>query len=70
MGSGTPISHRYFHHVRKDESMKDFYNSNTDFKEYVERYCKKHKCTVEEALKHKVVEDVCEHYKEHNKSKS
>ena len=43
--------------------MKDFYNSNTDFKEYVERYCKKHKCTVEEALKHKVVEDVCEHYK-------
>ena len=50
--------------------MKDFYNSNTDFQEYVERYCKKHKCTVEEALKHKVVEDVCEHYKEHNKSKS
>ena len=50
--------------------MKDFYNSNTDFKEYVERYCKKHKCTVEEALKHKVVEDVCEQYRENDKSKS
>ena len=68
MGSGTQISHRYFHHVRKGWTMKDFYNSNTDFKEYVERYCKKHKCTVEEALKHKIVEDVYEQYKENSKS--
>ena len=43
--------------------MKDYYNTNEDFKEYVERYSKKHRCTVEEALKHKVVEDVYEHYK-------
>lgn len=35
---------------------------NNDFKEYVERYCKKHKCTFEEALQHKVVVDVGEYY--------
>ena len=50
--------------------MKDFYNSNTDFKEYVERHCKKHKCTVEEALKHKIVEAVYEQYKENDRVKS
>lgn len=31
---------------------------NNDFKEYVERYCKKHKCTFEEALQHKIVQEV------------
>ena len=31
---------------------------NEDFKNYVERYCKKHKCTEEEALKHKIVQEV------------
>ena len=44
--------------------MREYYNTNEDFKEYVKRYCDKQKCTVEEALSHKVVEDVCEHYKE------
>ena len=51
------------------ELMKEFYNSNDDFKSYVEAYCKKHKCNVEEALKHKIVECVCEQYKENNKTK-
>ena len=29
--------------------MEEFYNSNADFKDYVDKYCKKHGCTVEEA---------------------
>ena len=44
--------------------MKEFYNSNPDFKNYMDKYCKKHKCTVEEALKHKLVKAVYEQYKE------
>ena len=31
--------------------MKEFYNSNENFKEYIDKYCKKHKGTIEEALK-------------------
>ena len=55
--------------MKGGEQMKEFYNSNDDFKTYVEAYCKKHKCNVEEALKHKIVECVCEQYKENNKTK-
>lgn len=44
--------------------MKEFYNSNADFKTYIDKYCKKHKCTVEEALEHKLVKEVYEQYKE------
>ena len=44
--------------------MKEFYNSNENFKEYIDKYCKKHKCTIEEALKHKIIEEVYEQYKE------
>lgn len=46
--------------------MKEFYKSNTDFKEYVDRYCKKHKCSIEEAMQHKIIECVYEQYKEKN----
>lgn len=31
------------------------YAGNTDFKRYVDRYCKKHRCTVEVALTHYLV---------------
>lgn len=31
--------------------MEEFYNSNADFKDYVDKYCIKTGCTVEEALK-------------------
>lgn len=31
------------------------YEQNEDFKRYVDRYCVKHKCTVEEALQHYLV---------------
>ena len=46
--------------------MKEFYNTNTDFKNYIDKYCKKHKCTVEEALQHKLVKEVYEQYKENS----
>ena len=37
---------------------------NDDFKAYIERYCKKHKCTVEEALQHEIVKEVGKQYQE------
>lgn len=43
--------------------MRKQYNENSDFKEYVDRYCKKHKCTVDEALTHALVKEVYELYK-------
>ena len=50
--------------------MKEYYNSNMDFKAYVDRYCVKDKYTVEEALKHKIIEEVYKQYKENDKTKS
>ena len=34
---------------------------NDDFREYVERYCRSRKCTFEEALQHKIVQEVQKH---------
>lgn len=45
---------------RRKSNVKEFYNSNADFKAYVDKYCKKHKYTVEEALEHALVKDVYE----------
>ena len=39
----------------------------TDFEIYVERYCKKHRCSVEEAKKHALVKNVQKYYNETNK---
>lgn len=44
--------------------MKEFYNENADFKGYVDRYCKKHKVTVDEALAHEIVKQVYLQYAE------
>ena len=49
--------------------MKDFYNKNSDFKEYVDKCCKKHKCTVEQALNHALVKEVYEYYKSKGEEK-
>ena len=38
--------------------MKDYYNSNPDFKRYVDRYCIQYGCTVDEALSHELVKQV------------
>ena len=42
--------------------MMDFYNSNKDFKEYVDKYCKKNGISVEDAIKHKLIEEVAKQY--------
>ena len=42
----------------------EFYNTNQDFRDYVDKHCRKHKCTVEEALTHAIVQEVEKMYKE------
>jgi hypothetical protein len=42
--------------------MMVFYNSNADFKLYVDRYCNTHRVSVEEALKHKIVKEIAVYY--------
>lgn len=44
--------------------MMDLYNSNDDFKRYVDRYCKTYGLTVEEALEHELVKQVAAQYRE------
>ena len=39
-----------------------FYNSNKDFKTYVDKYCKKHGISVETALTHRLIKEVAEQY--------
>lgn len=52
--------------------MQDLYNSNADFKRYVDRHSKKHSegksISVEEALEHEVVRLVAEQYREEEKN--
>ena len=43
--------------------MKRFYETNQDFREYVDRYCAKHKITAEEAIEHQIVKEVGKAYK-------
>ena len=48
--------------------MQDFYNTNKDFRDYVDRYSRKYmegrSITVDEALEHAVVRQVAEQYRE------
>lgn len=44
--------------------MNEFYNSNADFKRYIDRYCKTHGLTVEEALEHELVRQAAAQYRE------
>lgn len=44
--------------------MRELYNSNADFKRYVDRYCKTYGLTVEEALEHELVKQVAAQYRE------
>ena len=44
--------------------MLEFYNSNTDFKRYVDGYCKQYGITVCEALQHELVRQVAAQYRE------
>lgn len=49
--------------------MKDFYNQNKDFKEYVDRYCRNKDVSVEEVLSYKQTQLVAEYYREMEQDK-
>lgn len=40
------------------------YKYNKQFRDYVDKYCKTYNLTVEEALKHELVKQVCKYYTE------
>lgn len=44
--------------------MREFYGSNKDFRDYVDRYCNQYRLTVDEALEHEIVKRVEEQYRE------
>ena len=44
--------------------MKNFYESNSNFRDYVEKYRKKHDLTVDEALQHASVREAEKYYRE------
>ena len=44
--------------------MQGFYQRNRDFRDYVEKYRKKHRLTVEEALKEALVRETAKYYRE------
>lgn len=45
-----------------DNGIYDFYNENKKFKDYVDRYCVKHKIDVKIALKHIIVIETAKLY--------
>lgn len=47
--------------------MREYYESNENFKRYVDSYCKTQKISVEEALEHELVRQVYNYYKEEQK---
>ena len=42
----------------------EFYDSNEDFHEYLDKYCTKHNLTIEEACTHLIVRITAKYYKE------
>lgn len=44
--------------------MRDFYNSNSDFRDYVEKFRRDHDLTVDEALQHASVREAEKYYRE------
>ena len=52
---------------KKDGEIEMIYNDymyNQRFREYVDKYCQKHGCTVDEALTHELVRQAWRHYTE------
>ena len=47
----------------KNNEAAEFYKSNEDFQRYVDRYCNTYRVTKEEALAHRLVQEVMEDYK-------
>ena len=44
--------------------MKECYENNLDFRLYVDRYCIKHKISVDEALTHELIKEIYNIYKD------
>ncbi len=44
--------------------MEELYQSNMDFRRYVDRYCNSYGYTVEEALKHVLVQEIAKEHKD------
>lgn len=44
--------------------MREFYETNLDFRLYVDRYCVQHNVSVDEALTHELVKEVYNFYKD------
>ena len=49
--------------------MKELYESNNDFKQYVDKYCVKHKIDRETAFEHSVIRNAFDYYKHVNDGK-
>lgn len=49
---------------RGKNPLEEFYNTNTNFREYVEKYRKKHDLSVDEALQHASVREAEKYYRE------
>lgn len=43
--------------------MKEFYTENKEFREYVDKYAKDNKISVDEALTHAIVKEMYNYYK-------
>ena len=41
-----------------------FYQTNDDFRVYLDKYCDKHNLTVTEAVKHQIVKEQAKYYKD------
>ena len=42
--------------------LMNFYNTNEDFKGYIDRYRRKNDISLEELFKHQIIKDVAEYY--------
>lgn len=45
-------------------SIIDFYQTNDDFRVYLDKYCDKHNLTVAEASNHLIVKETAKYYKD------
>lgn len=49
--------------------MNEFYNTNEDFKNYVDGYCKSRCISLEVALTHELVRQVYDYYRKNSQNK-
>ena len=50
------------------KNLHNEYRHNSEFRVYVDKYCKMHDITVEEALEHEIVKSVASKYSEKEKA--